>query len=58
MTDNLLSTKFIFAMAALICGVVLTALRIVTGQEFFSFVEIIGGTYVIGNVAQKFITQK
>jgi hypothetical protein len=56
--DNLLSTKFIYAIVALVSGLVLCALGIVSGEEFFKFAEIIGGSYILGNVVQKFIPQK
>jgi len=56
--DNLLSTKFIYAIVALVSGLTLTALGIVSGEEFFKFAEIIGGSYILGNVGQKFITKQ
>lgn len=55
MQDNLLSTKFIYAMVALLSGLALTFIGVVTGAEFFKFAEIIGGSYILGNVVQKFI---
>lgn len=54
-TDNLLSTKFIYATIAIISGLVLCCMGIVSGQDFFKFAEVIGGIYVVGNVGQKFI---
>jgi hypothetical protein len=55
--DNLLSTKFIFAMVSLVAGLFLCFLGKVTATDFFAFAEIIGGSYILGNVAQKFITK-
>lgn len=55
MTDtNIFSTKFIFAVLITILGFVLVAIGKVSGQEFLTFAEVVGGTYVLGNVVQKF----
>lgn len=58
MDNNLLSTKFLYAIMALVAGLVLTTLGIVEGKEFLNFAEIIGGSYILGNVVQKFIPKE
>jgi len=50
MDNNLLSRKFIFAILAVILGFILVFINKVEPLDFLHFVEIIGGTYVIGNV--------
>lgn len=50
---SLLSRKFIFAMAAMACGFYLTAVGKVDPKDFFTFISVIGGIYVAGNVTGK-----
>ena len=47
--ENLLSTKFIFSVLAVALAFVLTILGKLT-PEFVTFVGVIGGTFVAGNV--------
>ena len=54
MNDNLLSTKFIFAIVVTAMGFVLTLTKQCTVEQWFNFVEIVGGIYVTGNVISKF----
>lgn len=49
----LLSRKFIFAILATLCGFYLTVSGKADAQEFFNFISIIGGIYVVGNVSGK-----
>lgn len=51
--EALLSRKFIFAILAMLCGFYLTVVGKVDAKDFFNFVSIIGGIYVIGNVTGK-----
>ena len=54
MTDNTFaSKKFIFALVLSIMGFVLVLLDKTTTEFFFKFVEIVGITYVIGNINDK-----
>jgi len=54
MDEPLLSRKFIYAVLVVILGFALTITNNVSAEEFFKFSELIGLTYVIGNVASKF----
>lgn len=42
--------KFLFAMLAITFGFVLVLTGNTTADNFFRFVEIVGGTYIAGNV--------
>ena len=56
--DNLkplLSRKFIYAMLSVTLAFVLVCLDRVQAKEFLTFVEVIGFTYILGNVATKFV---
>jgi hypothetical protein len=48
--ENLLSRKFIYAILATVMGFVLVMVDKVTADVFLKFLEVIGATYVIGNV--------
>jgi hypothetical protein len=52
--DNLLSTKFLYAILVTVFGFILTVTGNVPADIFFNFCEIIGGSYILGNVIQKF----
>jgi len=54
LNDNLTSTKFIFAMFALFLAFVLVCFQYVTGEQFLTFVNVLGGSYILGNVVAKF----
>ena len=54
MDNNLLSTKFLYAVLVTILGFVLTIMGNVPADLFFNFCELIGSIYVLGNVVQKF----
>ena len=42
--------KFIFGLLLLVAGFIFAILKMVDVHEFFTFAEVIGATYVIGNV--------
>ena len=50
--NPLLSRKFVFSMLVVIFGFVLVLTGKTTADNFFQFVEIIGGTYIAGNVIE------
>ena len=50
--NPLLSRKFVFLMLVVIFGFVLVLTGKTTADNFFQFVEIIGGTYIAGNVIE------
>jgi hypothetical protein len=52
--QNLTSTKFIFSTIALALTFILVVLGKLAAGEFINFVNILGGTYILGNVASKF----
>ena len=53
MEGTLLSKKFIFALVVVIMGFVLVLIKATTSDFFFKFVEIVGATYVVGNISDK-----
>lgn len=53
--SELLSRKFIYAMVVLIMGFVLVILNKLTAEAFVNLASVIGGVYVIGNVATKLV---
>ena len=53
----LLSRKFIFAILVVVMGYILVLLGKVNAQEFFSFAQLIGGIYIVGNIASR-VTSK
>jgi hypothetical protein len=52
--ENLLSTKFIYAMFGVALAFVLVLMGNLTGEQFTNFVEILGASYILGNVISKF----
>jgi hypothetical protein len=46
--------KFLFAILSTILGFVFVVTGKTTAENWFNFMEIIGATYVIGNVVTKF----
>lgn len=52
--DNFLSTKFLYAILITILGFALTVTGNVPAESFFSFCEVVGASYILGNVVQKF----
>jgi hypothetical protein len=54
MDEPLLSRKFIYAVLVVIFGFSLTVTGFVSAEAFFNFAEIIGASYILGNVASKF----
>jgi hypothetical protein len=55
--QTLISKKFIYALLISILGFVFVVLGKVTANDWFSFVQIIGGMYVIGNIAEKVVNK-
>lgn len=53
MDQTLISKKFIYALLVTILGFILVALHQVKPDDWFSFVQVIGGIYVVGNIAEK-----
>ena len=56
--DDLLSRKFLFAVMVVVMGFILVITNKVTVDVFFNFAEVVGGTYVIGNLGSKFMSSK
>lgn len=56
--DMIGGRKFVFAILLTILSFVLVILKIVESAEWLKFMEVVGGTYVLGNVAVKFIPEK
>ena len=54
----LLSKKFIFALVAIIAGLVLVLMDKTTADVWFRFCEIVGATYVAGNAVDKIADTK
>lgn len=52
MIEKIGGRKFVYAILAVIVGLVFAILKIVSGEQILNFIEIIGGTYVIGNVVE------
>lgn len=46
--------KFTFALIGVAIGLVLVYTNKITGQEYVTFFEVLGVTYVVGNVAAQF----
>lgn len=56
--DPLLSRKFIFALTVVVLGFVLVILGRVQPTDWFNFAQMIGGIYVVGNIADQFVATK
>lgn len=52
---NLLSRKFLYAANSIVLGFILVLFDKATAEAWFTFVTVIGGIYVIGNVVTKSI---
>ena len=55
MLDDVGGRKFIFAIVVIILGFALVITNRVGSDLWFNFVEIVGGTYVVGNVVSKVV---
>jgi hypothetical protein len=55
--QTLISKKFIYALLISILGFIFVVLGKVTASDWFSFVQVVGGVYVIGNIADKVVTR-
>lgn len=51
--ENLTSTKFIYAVMASLMGFILVLFNKVDAQAFLTFVNVIGATFIAGNVIAK-----
>lgn len=58
MIEKLGGRKFILGMTLVVMGFVLVLTGRITADTFFSFAEVVGGTYVVGNVASKIATRE
>ena len=56
--ENLTSTKFIFCMVSIIMAFALVWVEKIAASEFLTFVNIMGATYIIGNVASKIVNRE
>ncbi len=55
-TDSIGGRKFVYAVLAVALSFALVILGKLTADSWTTFVSIIGGIYVIGNVADQFIS--
>ncbi|MBC7238627.1 MAG: hypothetical protein H5T71_00820, partial [Chloroflexi bacterium] len=46
--------KFLFAVLVVVLAFALVLARLADAEQWMRFVEIVGGAYVLGNVASKF----
>lgn len=53
MTDKLGGRKFIFALLVTILGFSLVVLHQVNPKDWFAFIQLIGGIYVLSNMSEK-----
>lgn len=54
MIEKIGGRKFLFAILAVLMCFVLVLTGYTTADKWLQFVEIIGGSYILGNVASKF----
>lgn len=54
MIEQLGGRKFLFALLVSVLGFVLVLTKSLTSQEYLKFLEVVGATYVLGNVVSKF----
>ena len=57
MIDKLGGRKFIFGIMLSLMGFAFAYMKFLTAQEWVTFEAIIGGTYVVGNVADTAVTR-
>lgn len=57
MLEKVGGRKFIFGILLIIMGFVLVLTNKVSVETFFSFAQLVGGGYVLGNVATKVVTK-
>lgn len=57
MISKLGGRKFLFAVFVTALAFVLVLNKLVGAEEWMKFVEIVAGSYVVGNVASKFSTE-
>jgi len=49
--------KFVFALILITMGFILVITGETTVDSFFNFAELVGGTYVLGNIATKVVAK-
>ncbi|MBC7078224.1 MAG: hypothetical protein H5T92_07970 [Synergistales bacterium] len=54
MLNKLGGRKFLFAVLVVVLAFALVLARLADAEQWMRFVEIVGGAYVLGNVASKF----
>ena len=54
MLEKVGGRKYLFAILVVVLGFVLVMTGKVDPKDWFGFVEIIGGSYILGNVVSKF----
>jgi len=54
MLDKFGGRKFLFALSVVILSFILVLAKAATADQWMQFVEIVGGSYILGNVASKF----
>lgn len=55
MSSPLLSRKFIYAILVVVAGFILVVVGKATADQWMTFTTVMGGIYVIGNVATKVV---
>jgi hypothetical protein len=57
MLEKLGGRKFVFAILVILLGFVLVLTKVATSDQWMKFVEVVGSSYIIGNVVTKFSTE-
>lgn len=57
MIETLGGRKFIFAILTVVLGFILVVLKEITAEDWLQMAQVVGGVYVMGNVATK-LTEK
>ena len=57
MLEKIGGRKYLFAILVVVLGFVLVMTGRVESKEWFGFVEVVGGSYILGNVVSKFSTK-
>lgn len=56
--DDFLSRKFIFAVLLVVLGFILVLMDKASSDSWLASIQVIGGTYVLGNVGEKWVEKK
>lgn len=54
MLEELGGRKFLFAILVTVLGFVMVVTQVATSDAWMKFVEVVGGSYILGNVVSKF----